>query len=121
MTLRDGLKGLRALRKEEGQEKQEEASTEHASAAVSSVAAPAVITPAAGNPPPTLPAAASAEKREAFTSRLRPSQRLWLRQETLRIEALTGARVTIEDILEALLEEVQSDDALRARVTSRLS
>lgn len=61
------------------------------------------------------------EGREAFTSRLRPSQRRWLKRWAADLEEETDRRVTVEDVLEAFLTEAQESEALRARVVARLA
>ncbi|WP_135230651.1 hypothetical protein [Deinococcus fonticola] len=61
------------------------------------------------------------EAREAFTSRLRPSQRRWLKRWASDLEEELGVRVTVEDVLETMLLQVQEDESLRENLVQRLT
>lgn len=61
------------------------------------------------------------ESREAFTSRLRPSQRRWLKRWGSNVEEDLEQRVTLEDILEVLVSELQENESLQHRISTRLS
>lgn len=83
MSLRDGLANLRAARSGEGREEETPAQE-----------AP-VVTPRSA--PESAP-----EKRETFSTRIRPSVRYALKRQLLDMQA-QGQRVRMEDVLEALI------------------
>lgn len=69
---------------------------------------------------PEAPSRPAQEKREAFTSKLRPAQRRYIRSLALDLEAQVGRRVTVEDLLEVLLDEVEASPELREGMVRRL-
>lgn len=61
------------------------------------------------------------EKREAFTSRLLPSQRRYLKRLASDLEEEVDQRVTVEDVLDVVVRELQENAALRERLAARLA
>ncbi|CAM3473846.1 Chromosome partitioning protein ParB [Deinococcus saxicola] len=96
MSLRDGLKNLRVSREEEA------ASVEEAAA----------VTP----PVPDKPAL---EKRETFSTRIRPSVRYALKRQLLEVQE-QGHKVRMEDVLEALILRYVEDAEFRAEVVQQI-
>lgn len=96
MTLRDGLKNLRAAREGEPEEQ-----------------APAEVR--APKPRASRPVSAPApttEKRETFSTRIRPSVRYALKRQLLEMQE-QGQKVRMEDVLEALILKYVHDEAFR--------
>lgn len=60
------------------------------------------------------------EVRVAFTSRLKPSQRRYLKRLASDWEEETGERTTVEDVLDAFVDELVESNKLRARLLARL-
>ena len=98
MNLRDDLKNLRVSREEvkEG--------------------APMEKTAPATPPAPDRPAP---EKRETFSTRIRPSVRYALKRQLLEVQA-QGHKVRREDVLEALILRYVEDTAFRAEILHQL-
>ena len=93
MTLRDGLAAMRSSRKEE---REEEVSV------------------------PEAPAARKVtEKREPFATRLKPSLRHGLKRRVLDLSE-QGERVTVEDVIEALLLRYIEDEAFQREIEEQL-
>lgn len=61
------------------------------------------------------------EKRDAFTSRLRPSQRRYLKRLVADMEEEVDRRVTVEDLLDVMVVELQENESLRERLVARLA
>lgn len=61
------------------------------------------------------------EQREPFTSRLLPSQRRFLKRLTGDWEEEAGRRVTVEDILNVMVQELEENEAMRERLVARLA
>lgn len=97
MSLRDGLANLRAARTGEGREEE---------------APPAEVAPVTS--PKAAPVSAP-EKRETFSTRIRPSVRYALKRQLLDMQA-QGQRVRMEDVLEALILRYVEDEAFRAEI-----
>ena len=94
MSLRDGLANLRAARSGEGREEE---------------------TPAHEAPVVTPRSEPAPEKRETFSTRIRPSVRYALKRQLLDMQA-QGQRVRMEDVLEALILRYVEDEAFRAEI-----
>lgn len=97
MSLRDGLKNLRASREEEKE------------------AAP--VPEAAAPPAPEKPAP---EKRETFSTRIRPSVRFALKRQLLEAQE-QGHKIRMEDVLEALILRYVEDAEFRAELQSQIT
>ncbi|CAM4454664.1 hypothetical protein [Deinococcus marmoris] len=97
MSLRDGLKNLRVSREEE-----KEATVEETAAATP---------PAPDRPIP--------EKRETFSTRIRPSVRYALKRQLLEVQE-QGHKVRMEDVLEALILRYVEDAAFRAEIVRQI-
>ncbi|CAM3801818.1 Chromosome partitioning protein ParB [Deinococcus saxicola] len=91
MSLRDGLKNLRASREDE----KDAAPIEQTGA---------VVPPGVDKP--------TSEKRETFSTRIRPSVRYALKRQLLEVQE-QGYRVRMEDVLEALILRYVEDAAFR--------
>lgn len=94
MSLRDGLKNLRASREEEKE------------------ATPAEQATAATPPAPDRPVP---EKRDTFSTRIRPSVRYALKRQLLEAQE-QGQKVRMEDVLEALILRYVEDADFRGEV-----
>lgn len=103
MSLRDGLKNLRASREEEKE------------------AAPVEATAAAATPTPTQPASEkpTSEKRETFSTCIRPSVRYALKRQVLEAQE-QGHKVRMEDVLEALILRYVEDAEFQGEVMERM-
>lgn len=97
MSLRDGLKNLRVSRAEE-----KEAAVEETAAAT-----------------PPAPDRAAPEKRETFSTRIRPSVRYALKRQLLEVQA-QGHKVRMEDVLEALILRYVEDAVFRAEIVQQI-
>ena len=105
MSLREGLANLRAARSGE-QEPQQEAPP----------STPAPATAAPSKPEHHDPAP---EKRETFSTRIRPSVRYALKRQLLDMQE-RGEKVRMEDVLEALILRYVEDEAFRKEVGEKL-
>ena len=103
MSLRDGLANLRASRSVEQQEQD---------------TLPAAPVPAAPSEAPR-PGDAAPEKRETFSTRIRPSVRYALKRQLLDMQE-QGQRVRMEDVLEALILRYVEDEAFRKELSEKL-
>lgn len=97
MSLRDGLKNLRVSREEE-----KGAAVEATTAA-----------------PQSAPDRPTPEKRETFSTRIRPSVRYALKRQLLEVQA-QGHKVRMEDVLEALILRYVEDAAFRAEIVRQI-
>ncbi|MBB6017067.1 hypothetical protein [Deinococcus radiopugnans] len=97
MSLRDGLKNLRASREEE----KETIPTEPKTAA------------------PLEPEKPTSEKRETFSTRIRPSVRYALKRQLLELQE-QGHKVRMEDVLEALILRYVGNAEFRAEVLAEI-
>ncbi|QFP78554.1 hypothetical protein [Deinococcus sp. AJ005] len=97
MSLRDGLKNLRVSREEE----KDAASVEETTATPSALDRP---TP---------------EKRETFSTRIRPSVRYSLKRQLLEVQE-QGHKVRMEDVLEALILRYVEDAEFRAEIVQKI-
>lgn len=69
--------------------------------------------------PEVTPPAGQPEQKKSLGTRIRPSMHHFLRGLALEMESEVYHRVHLEDILDALLMELQADPELRAKVTER--
>lgn len=91
MSLRDGLANLRAAREETPE--------------------PKTPTP----PAPTQTPSPAPEKRETFSTRLRPSVRYALKRQLLEVQA-QGQKVKMEAVLETLISHYVQNAEFRAEI-----
>lgn len=113
MSLRDGLANLRAARSGEQQEQDTPAAAPVENTAQRT--APATRTATSEVPRP----AETPEKRETFSTRIRPSVRYALKRQLLDMQE-RGERVRMEDVLEALILRYVEDEEFRKEVGEKL-
>lgn len=104
MSLRDGLANLRASRSGEPQEEQ---------------ATPTPPTQPAAPAPVAAPPEGAPEKRETFSTRIRPSVRYALKRQLLDLQE-QGQKVRMEDVLEALIQRYVQDEEFRKNINGSL-
>lgn len=115
MSLRDGLANLRAARSEEQQEQDTPPTAPVPVEKTAQRTAPATRTATSEVPRP----AEMLEKRETFSTRIRPSVRYALKRQLLDMQE-RGERVRMEDVLEALILRYVEDEAFRAEIGEKL-
>ena len=99
MSLRDGLKNLRAAREAEPEEQ-----------------TPAEVgTPERTTPGPVPTPVTAVEKRETFSTRIRHSVRYALKRQLLELQE-QGQKVRMEDVLEALILKYVQDGDFRSGI-----